>query len=65
MDRTGRLRSDVTPNPTGEGELLEESPHALGVARDVRIELAVGPFQVGVGHQGGATVARTGNEDHI
>ncbi len=41
----------------GKGELGEELFKAERIAADVRIDLAVSAFEVGVGHDGGAAVA--------
>jgi hypothetical protein len=45
------------------GELREEALHAVFVLRDVRIDFAVGAFEVGVGDEAGSTVAGTGDVD--
>ncbi len=51
VHRAGRLRGDVAWNSAGERELLEEPLQARLVLADVGVNLAVGPFQVGVGDQ--------------
>ena len=51
MNRAGRLGRDMAGNAAGERELLEQSLHALLVLRDVRINLAVCSFEVGVRDQ--------------
>ena len=63
--RAGRLGSDVAGNAAGEAELLEQLLHALGVLADVRVELAVGAFEVGVGDQGRAAVPWADDVDHV
>ena len=40
VDGAGRFGRDVAGNAAGKGELLEQPLHALGVLRDVGIELA-------------------------
>ena len=50
MDRPGSLRRDVAGYAAWERELFEQTPHALGVLRDVGVHLAVGAFQIDVGH---------------
>src|SRR5438876_7910839 len=59
VDRTGCFRGNVAGNAAGERELFEQSLHSLLVLRDVRVNLAVGAFQVGVGHQPRSAVSRT------
>ena len=63
VDRAGRLRGDVAGDAAGEGELAEQPPQALLVAADVRVDLAVGALEVGVGDEPGAAVAGAGHVD--
>src|SRR5689334_20930080 len=49
----------------GKRELLEKFFHTGFVLRDVRIQLAVSAFEIGVGDDGGSAVAGAGNEDGI
>jgi hypothetical protein len=63
VDRAGRLRRDVAGNASRKRELLEQLPHALDVLRNVGVNLAVRPLQVGVRHQPGAAVSRPGHVD--
>ena len=65
VDRPGRLRRHVARDASGKGELGEKPLQARLVLRDVRIDLAVGPFQIGVGDQRRPAVAGTGDEDHV
>src|SRR5664280_1443760 len=58
VDRAGGLGGDVTGNPAREGELAKQAAQTLLVAADVRVDLAVGPLQIGVCHQSGPSVAR-------
>ena len=51
-------------NASGERELLEQPLHALFVLCDVRIDLRVGAFHVGIGDDAGTAMARTDNVDH-
>ncbi len=57
VDRAGDVGGDVAGDATGEGELLEEAGHAVGVARDVPVDLAPAALQPGVGDDGRAAVA--------
>ena len=65
VDAARRLRGDVAGDAAGEAELLEQLLHPLGVLADVRIDLAVGAFEVGVGHQRRAAVPRADDVDHV
>ena len=65
VDGAGRLRGDVAGNAAGERELGEEPLQARFVLADVRIDLAVRPFQVGVGHQRRPTVPGAGDVEHV
>ena len=58
VDRAGRLRRHVAGDAARERELGEEPLHALLVLRDVRVDLAVGAFEIGVGHQARARRGR-------
>ena len=61
----GRLRGDVAGDAAGEAELLEQPLHPLRVLADVRVDLAVGAFEVGVGDQRRAAVPRADDVDHV
>ena len=65
VDRARRLGCHVAGYAAGEGELAEELLHAAGVVPHVRVDLAVGPLEPGVGDRGRATVAGAGEEDRI
>ncbi len=58
VDGAGCLRGHVAGHTAGEGELLEQRPHARGVPADVGVRLGVAALQPGVGEHGGAAVAR-------
>ena len=51
VDGAGRLRGDVAGDAAGERELGEEPFQSVLVLADVGVDLAVRPFEVGVGHQ--------------
>ena len=63
VDGPRGLRAAVTGDAAGEGELAKQPSHALTVARDVGIALAVGAFEPGVGHDGRPPVTWTADED--
>ena len=65
VDGAGRLGRHMTRNSAGKGELGEEPLHPLLVLRDVWIDLAVGPFEIGVGDQSRAAVSGAGDVDHV
>ena len=65
VDGAGRFRSDVAGNAAGERELGEEPLHARLVLADVGIDLAVRPFEVGVGHQRRPAVSGAGDVEHV
>src|SRR5205085_105183 len=65
VDGPGRFRRDVTGNAARKGKLFEQPFHSLLVLRDVRIDFAVGAFQVRVRHQPGSAVSRAGDIDHV
>ena len=52
-------------NAAGERELGEEALHALFVGGDVRIDLAVGPLEVGVRDQARPAMPGAGDVDHV
>ena len=65
MNAARRFRSNVAGNATGEAELLEQPLHALRVLTDIRIDFAVGAFQIGVSNQGRAAMPRPDDVDHV
>ena len=65
VDRARRLGRHVAGDSAGERELAKQSPQSLGVATDVRIDLAVGPVEVGAGHEARAAVTGSGDVDHV
>ena len=65
MNGPRRLRRHMARNPAGKRELNEETLHALFVPGNVRIDLAVGPFEISVGHHTWPAVAGTGDIDHV
>ena len=65
VDRAGRLGRHVAGNAAGKRELLEQPLQPRLVLGDVRVELAVGPFQIRVGHQRRPAMTGAGNVDHV
>ena len=65
VDRAGRFGGDVAGDAAGERELREEPLHALLVLGDLRIDLAVGSFEIGVGDQRRSAVAGAGDVDRV
>ena len=62
MDRPGGLRRHMAWDAAGEGELPEQPAQPLGIPGDLRVDLAVGAFEVGIRDQARSAVARP---DHI
>ena len=60
-----RLRRDVAGNAAREAELLEQLLHPLGVLADVRIDLAVGAFEIGMRDQRRPAVPGADDVDHV
>ena len=50
---------------TRKRKLFAKFLESIGVAGDVRINLGVGPFEVGIGDETGSAVTRTRNEDGV
>lgn len=48
VDRTGGLRGHVAGYASRKGKLSEQLAHAIGILRDVGIDLAVCPLKIGV-----------------
>lgn len=65
MNGPGRLRRDMAGNPARKGKLAKQPPHSVGVLRDGAVHLAVGAFQVRIGHQSGPPVAGPGDVDDV
>ena len=65
MNRPRCFRRGVTGDASRERKLFEEPFYSALILRDVRIELGISPFQVGVGYDPRPAVAGTSDEDHI
>ena len=65
VDRAGRLRRGVARDPAGEGELAEELAQPFLPVGHLRVQLAVRPLEVGVGHVRRPAVAGAGDEDRV
>ena len=65
VDRARRLRRDVAADVPGKGELLEELLQPFRVLALVRIDLRVGPFEIGRPEHARRAVAGAGHEDHV
>ena len=64
VDGPGRLRRRMARNAARKRELPEEPLQALLVPADLRIDLAVGAFEIGVGHHTRTSVPGTADIDH-
>src|SRR6185503_10803813 len=49
VNAAGCFRRNVARDAPWEAELLEQPSHSLRVLADIRIQLAVGAFEIGVG----------------
>ena len=65
VDRARRRHAHVARHAPRRRELPKESPQAVGVLRDARVDLRIRPFQVHVGQDRGPAVAGAGEVDHI
>jgi hypothetical protein len=65
MNGAGAFRRGVAGNTAGKGELLEEPLKTGLVLADVRIDLAVGAFEIGVAHHRRTAVPGAGDVDHV
>src|ERR1700733_1283934 len=65
MDRSGTTGGRVAWKPAGKRELRKELFEPGFILADVRIDLAIRPFKVGIGDDGRAAMARTTDVDHV
>ena len=65
VDRAGAFGRRVTRNSAGKRELLEQAPQAVGVAADLRVDLAIGALEVGARDHRGSAVTRSRHVDHV
>src|SRR6185503_13951737 len=65
VDRAGSFRGDVAGNSVGPAELAEEALDAVAILLDVRVDLGVGTFKVGIRHEARTAVSRPNNVDHV
>ena len=65
VDRARRLGRDMARDPARERELAEQPPQALLIATDVRVDLAVGPVEVGARDEPGPAVTGPGDVDRV
>ena len=65
VDRARRLRRDVARDPAGKRKLREQPLHPGLVLRDVRVDLAVGPLEIGVRDQRRPAMPGAGDVDHV
>ena len=65
VNGAGRLGRDVTRDPAGEAELLEQLLHAVRILGDAGVDLAVRTFEVRIGDQAWAAVPGPDDVDHV
>ena len=65
VDAAGRFRRDVARNAAGKRELLEQDLEPGLVARDGRVDLAVGAFEIRVRDERRPAMTRARDVDHV
>ena len=65
INGTRCFRCAVAWDSAWEGELFEHFLHTFLILADVRINFAVGTFQIGIGNHEVSAMSRTGKQDHI
>ncbi len=65
MYRPRRLRGHVAGDASGEGKLPKETFYTFFIRRNIRVDLAVRPFQISIGDKTRAAVAGTGDVDRV
>ena len=65
VNRARRFRRRVAADVAGEGEVLEELLHALGVLAFIRVHLGVRALEIRGAEHTRRAVPRAGHEDHI
>ena len=65
VDAAGRFGGGVAADAAGEGELLEEALQPRQVLTLVRVDLGVGPLEVGLGQDRRRPVAGAGDVDRV
>jgi hypothetical protein len=65
MNRAGRLGRGMAWDHARKAELFEQTLHAQCILRDVRIDLAVGPFEPGVCNDARPPMAGTNDVDNV
>ena len=51
MNASWRFRRDMAGNPSGKAELFKQPLQPFVILTDIRIDFAIGPFQVGMRDQ--------------
>ena len=65
MNRPRYLRRDVARYAIGPGKLAKQSAQSFGIARDGRIVLGIGAFQISVGDDAGTAMAGADDVHHV
>src|SRR4030095_11315840 len=65
MNGAGSLRRYVTGNSSGKRKLLKEPLHTLFICRDVRVNLTIGSFQVGISDESRPAVTWPRDVNHV
>ena len=65
VDGAGSFGGDVAGDAIGPAELAEEALDAVAILLDVGVDLGVGAFKIGVGHEAGTAVSGADDVDHV
>jgi len=65
VNRTGSFRGNVARDPSWKGKLFEEFAETFFGLRNVRIDLALGSFKIGVGNEAGTAMSGTSDVNDI
>src|SRR5205823_1865823 len=65
MNGTRRFWRRMARNSTWERKLPKKTAHSLSVLRDRRIDFAVGPFKIRIGHHPGTAMPGTADIDDV
>ena len=61
----GQMRAAMAGNSAGSGEFAKEAPDARSILGDFLVDGRIGPLQVGICVEGGPSVSRAGDIEHL
>ena len=65
VDRTWAFRRGMAGNAAGKRKLQKQFSEPGLILTDIRVDLAVGTFEIGVAYDGRPAVPRAGDVDHV